>query len=74
MRFVFSRLLHSLAVKLLCIYIGALLVTMASIAPVIGFSADQEAGVTAKVQLQKLTGTIGPSSRAVRRCSSARNR
>ncbi len=55
MRCVFSRLLHSLAVRLLCTYIAALLVTMASIAAVVWFSADQEAGVTAKVQLQKLT-------------------
>ncbi len=58
MRFAFSRLLHSLAVRLLCTYIAALLLTIASIATDIWFSADQDAGVTAKVQLQKLTKMI----------------
>ena len=58
MRFVSSRLLHSLALRLLCTYIAALLVTLASIAAVLWFRTDQESGVTAKVQLQKLTEMI----------------
>jgi signal transduction histidine kinase len=58
MRYVFFRLLHSLAVRLLCTYIAALLLTMACIAAIIWFSADQDAGVTAKVQLQKITEII----------------
>jgi two-component system, OmpR family, sensor histidine kinase QseC len=55
MRSAFFRLLHSLAVRLLCTYIAALLVTMACIAAAIWFSADQDAGVNARVQLQKLS-------------------
>jgi signal transduction histidine kinase len=55
MRCAFFRLLHSLAIRLLCTYIAALLVTMACIAAAICFSADRDAGVSAREQLQKFS-------------------
>jgi two-component system sensor histidine kinase QseC len=54
MRFVFSRLLHSLAARLLCTYIAALLLT----GTFIWFKANQISGVTAQMQLQKVTETL----------------
>ena len=58
MHFGSSSLLRSLAVRLLCTYVAALILTTCSIAVVIWVGSGQVAGVTTQVQLRKLAELI----------------
>jgi len=63
MRFVYFRWPRSLAAQLLCTYVAALTVTVCSIAGVIWYASNQDAGVTRQIQLQEAADLIRKSLR-----------
>jgi len=63
MRFVFFRWPRSLAVKLLCTYVAALILTMCFIAFPVWFSFRQDVSVATEGQLGKTAGLIHRSLR-----------
>jgi len=63
MRFVSFRRLHSLAAKLLCTYVAALMLTMCFIAFPLWFSFSQDVRVASQAQLARAAGLLHRSLR-----------
>jgi two-component system, OmpR family, sensor histidine kinase QseC len=63
MRFASSRILRSLAARLLCTYVAALILTGCAVAGVIWFGSGRDVGVTTQGQLRKAVEVIHSSLR-----------